>query len=157
MNNQMPALLFCLCKEYFGISVANVLRVINLEKLIVIPKAPHFIAGAISLEGNVIPVVDLAKKIDLGETTITKNTKVIILEIEHNDDTLEVGVLIDDVLDVITINESKLIPPALEKMGFDTQTLKGMYKVEEEFYMIINAGKVFEKELITISLEEPIN
>ena len=153
MNNQMPCLLFCLCKEYFGINVENVLRVINLEKLIIIPKAPYFIAGAISLEGNVIPVVDLAKKIDLGETTINKNTKVIILEVEHNEDTIEVGVLIDDVLDVVTINESKLIPPALEKMGFDTQILTGMYKVNEDFYMIINATKVFEKELASVVLE----
>ena len=153
MNNQMPCLLFCLCEELFGINVENVLRVINLEKLISIPKAPDFIAGAISLEGNVIPVVDLAKKIDLGETQISNDTKVIILEISHNEDTIEVGVLIDDVLDVITINESKLIPPALEKMGFDTQTLTGMYKVGEDFYMILNASKVFEKELATVVLD----
>lgn len=153
MNNQMPCLLFCLCKELFGINVENVLRVINLEKLINIPKAPYFIAGAISLEGNVIPVVDLAKKIDLGETVIDKNTKVIILEVFHNEDTIEVGVLIDDVLDVITINESKMLPPALEKMGFDTQTLTGMYKVDEDFYMILNASKVFEKELSTVLVD----
>ncbi len=153
MNNQMPCLLFSLCKEMFGINVENVLRVISLEKLITIPKAPYFIAGAISLEGNVIPVVDLAKKIDLGQTEINKSTKVIILEVSHNDDTIEVGVLIDEVLDVVTINESKLIPPALEKMGFDTQTLTGMYKVDENFYMILNASKVFEKELATVVLE----
>ncbi|HEY0744303.1 MAG TPA: chemotaxis protein CheW [Chryseosolibacter sp.] len=153
MNNQMPCLLFSLCKELFGINVENVLRVINLEKLITIPKAPDFIAGAISLEGNVIPVVDLAKKIDLGVTEIGKNTKVVILEVAHNEDTIEVGVLIDDVLDVITINESKMLPPALEKMGFDTQTLTGMYKVDEDFYMILNASKVFEKELSNVLAE----
>jgi purine-binding chemotaxis protein CheW len=153
MNNQMPFLLFSLCKELFGINVENVLRVINFEKLIKIPKAPDFVAGAISLEGNVIPVVDLAKKIELGETVITKNTKVIILEVNHNDDSIEVGVLIDDVLDVVTLVDSKIIPPALDRMGFNTQTLDGMYKIEEDFYMLINATKVFEKELATIELE----
>ena len=59
--------------------------------------------------------------------------------------------MIDDVLDVITINDSRLVPPALERMGFDTQTLDGMYKVEEDFYMILNATKIFEKELATIA------
>lgn len=150
MTNQMPCLLFSLNKELFGINVENVLRVINLEKLMKIPKAPVFIAGAITLEGNVIPVVDLARKIDLGETLIDKGTKIIILEVHHNEDTIEVGVLIDDVLDVITINESKLLPPALDRMGFNTETLDGMYKVEEDFYMILNAIKVFEKELATL-------
>lgn len=151
MTNNKPCLLFTLCKEHFGIYVENVLRVISLEKLMVVPKAPDFIAGAISLEGNVIPVVDLAKKIELNKTDIGKSTKVIILQVAHGDDTIEVGVMIDEVLDVITLQESKLLPPALERMGFDTQTLDGMYKVEEDFYMILNPTKVFEKELATIA------
>ena len=151
MTNNKPCLLFTLCKEHFGIYVENVLRVISLEKLMVVPKAPDFIAGAISLEGNVIPVVDLAKKIELNKTEIGKSTKVIILQVTHGDDTIEVGVMIDNVLDVITLQESKLLPPALERMGFDTQTLDGMYKVEEDFYMILNPTKVFEKELATIA------
>ena len=151
MTNNKPCLLFTLCKEHFGIYVENVLRVISLEKLMTVPKAPDFIAGAISLEGNVIPVVDLAKKISLGKSEINKSTKVIILQVTHDEDVIEVGVMIDDVLDVITINDSKLVPPALERMGFDTQTLDGMYKVEEDFYMILNATKIFEKELATLA------
>jgi hypothetical protein len=51
--------------------------------------------------------------------------------------------------------DSKIIPPALERMGFNTQTLDGMYKIDESFYMLINAVKVFEKELATIELEQP--
>ncbi|HEY3405766.1 MAG TPA: chemotaxis protein CheW [Ohtaekwangia sp.] len=147
MKNETPCLLFSLSKELFGINVDNVLRVISLQKLMKIPKAPAFVAGAISLEGNVIPVVDLAKKIELGETDINKRTKVIILEVQHNEDTIEVGALVDDVLNVTTIQDSKMLPPALEGMGFDTQTLNGMYKIENDFYMILNAEKVFEKEL----------
>jgi purine-binding chemotaxis protein CheW len=147
MKNETPCLLFSLGKELFGIDVENVLRVISLQKLMKIPKAPSFIAGAITLEGNVIPVIDLARKIELGETNIDKRTKVIILEVRHNDDTIEVGALVDDVLNVTTINEAKLIPPALERMGFDTQTLNGVYKIENDFFMILNASKVFEKEL----------
>ena len=147
MKNETPCLLFSLSKELFGINVENVLRVISLQKLMKIPKAPEFIAGAISLEGNVIPVIDLAKKIDLGHTNIVKKTKVIILEVHHHDDTIEVGALVDEVLNVTTINTSKLMPPALERMGFDTQTLDGMYKIDNDFYMILNATKVFEKDL----------
>src|SRR5690242_13479960 len=127
MAKTKQCLLFSLCKEKFGIDVDNVLRVINLEKMMRIPKAPDFIAGAITLEGNVIPVVDLAKKIDLGVTEIRPDTKVIVLQVNHSDETIEVGVMIDDVLDVISIIETKLLPPALEGMGFDTRTLEGMY------------------------------
>jgi purine-binding chemotaxis protein CheW len=145
MNKQ--CLLFSLSQEQFGIDVENVLRVINFDKLMKVPKAPAFIAGALSLEGNVIPVVDLAKKIELGETTISKSTKVIVLQVDHNGDVLNVGVMIDDVIDVIMITDSKLLPPPLEGIGFDSQTLDGMYKLNDVFYMILNAQKIFEKEL----------
>ena len=151
MISTKQCLLFSLCKEQFGIDVENVLRVINFDKLMKVPKAPDFIAGAISLEGNVIPVVDLAKKIELGETTVTNKTKVIILQVHHSEDTINVGVMIDDVLDVISITDSKLLPPALDGLGFDTQTIDGMHKVNEDFYMILNATKIFEKELAIIA------
>jgi purine-binding chemotaxis protein CheW len=150
VKNQLPCLLFTLNKELFGIDVENVLRVINLEKLMRIPKAPSYIAGAINLDGNVIPVVDLAKKIDLGSTRVDSRTKVIVLEVHHHDDTMEVGVLIDEVQDVVALETSKIQPPVLENIGFDSQTLDGMYKINEDFYMILNAAKVFEKELASL-------
>jgi purine-binding chemotaxis protein CheW len=151
MKNNKPCVLFSLCKELFGIDVENVLRVINLEKMMKVPKAPEYIVGAISLEGNVIPVVDLAKKISLGSTEIGKETKVIVLEIIHNDSTLLAGVLIDDVLDVVAIEENKLIPPVLESMGFDTRTTDGIYRLEDSFYNILNASKIFEGEFASLS------
>lgn len=150
MAKQTPCLLFSLNKELFGIDVDNVLRVINLERLMKVPKAPGFIAGAISLEGNIIPVVDLAMKIDLGHTQIVKQTKVIVLEVNHNEEIIEVGAMVDEVLDVAVIDESKLLPAVLDSMGFDTQTLDGMYKLEDSFYMILSATKVFEKELAAL-------
>ncbi len=150
MKNEIPVLLFSLSDEFFGIDVKHVRRVISLEKLMRIPKAPEFISGAINLEGNVIPVVDLARKIELGLTKVNERTKVIILEIHHQDETIEAGVLIDEVLDVITVLDSKVLPPALDRMGFNTQILDGMYKVDDRFYMLINATKVFEKELANI-------
>ncbi len=140
-------LLFSLNKELFGIPVENVIRVINLEKVIKIPKAPAYIAGAINLEGNVIPVVDLAKKIEFGETEIHEKCKVIILEIVTEEEVIHVGVIIDEVLDVVNISKSQLLPPPLESMGFDTNTLMGVHKVGEDFYMILQANKIFENEL----------
>ncbi len=148
MASAKSYLLFTLNSESFGIEVEFVLRVIDLEGLMKVPKAPDFISGALNMEGTVIPVVDLAKKIDLGVTEVNDKTKVVILQILHEDETLDVGVLIDNVKDVVNITDKELQAPPLENMGFDTQTLDGMYKLEENFYMILSAKKVFEKELM---------
>lgn len=143
-------LLFSLKQELFGISVENVIRVINLEKIIKIPKAPTFVVGAINLEGQVIPVVDLANKIDLGVTEANEDKKVIVLEIVREEETMEVGVIIDEVLDVVSLENTALAPAPLDNMGFNTNTLDGMYKTGEDFYMVISASKIFQTELETL-------
>ena len=147
MKNTSHALLFSLGKELFGVPVENVLRVISVERVINIPKAPAFIAGAINLEGNVLPVVNLSRKIELGNTELSDHNKIVVLEVFHEEETIEVGVLIDEVLDVIAVEASRLLPPPLENMGFDTNTLDGMYKVDDNFFMILNVKAIFEKEL----------
>lgn len=147
MQIQKACVFFSLCREMFGIDVINVLRVINLERIMKIPKAPDFIVGAITLEGNVIPVVDLAKKIEMGETSITDDTKVIVLEVHHEEINFMVGIMIDNVLDVATIEVSKMIPPTLENMGFETNSLEGLININQDHYMILNATKIFEKEI----------
>jgi purine-binding chemotaxis protein CheW len=151
MQKEEPHLMFVLNKEHFGINVNDVLRVINLERLMKIPKAPEFVAGAISLEGNIVPVVDLARKIDLGVTEIQKKTKVVILQIAHEQGMLLVGALIDEVQDVITIAGGKMLPPVLDRLGFNSDTLIGVFKMEETFYMILNASRVFQKELLSLA------
>lgn len=150
-ENNNHLLLFSLHSELFGISVENVVRVVNLEKVIKIPKAPTYVVGAINLEGNVIPLVDLANKIELGKTTVSEELKVIILEVIVGEDKMEVGVLINEVLDVVQVDSSAIKPPPLDNMGFDHNALEGMYKTEEEFYMVISAGKIFESELASIA------
>ena len=146
--NIKQCLLFSLCNELFGIDVQSVLRVINFDSLMKVPKAPEYISGAITHEGNVIPVVDMAKKIDLGATAINEKTKIVILQIVTESDTTAVGILIDDVLDVTPVDKSNLLPPALEGIGFQTDIIDGIHKEAERFYTIINAVRLFEKELV---------
>lgn len=150
LEDNKHLLLFSLKQELFGISVKNVTRVINLEKIIKIPKAPTFVVGAINLEGHVIPVVDLANKIDLGVTEVNEDKKVIVLEIIREEETMEVGVIIDEVLDVVALEHTSLSAPPLDNMGFNTNCLDGMYKTGEDFYMVISASKIFETELETL-------
>jgi purine-binding chemotaxis protein CheW len=150
MQHQKACVFFSLCRELFGIDVVNVLRVINLERVMKIPKAPEFIVGAITLEGNVIPVVDLARKIDLGETEINEKTKVIVLEVKNAATTFQVGVMIDNILDVANIEVAKMLPPTLENMGFQTNSMDGLIMLDQNHYIILNAVKIFESEISTI-------
>jgi purine-binding chemotaxis protein CheW len=140
--------LFSLNKQLFGIDTEIVSRVINLERLLKTPDAPDFIAGIITIEGELVVVIDLAYKIAGRKTIPNYNTKVIILNMPGHDHRVMVGVLIDDVHNVLNIDESKLLAAAHDAGGIDANPLDGMYKIEDDFYIIMDSAKVFEKELV---------
>ena len=146
-NKTKSCLLFSLSNELFAISVDSVLRVIGIEKIVRVPQAPPFVSGVINHEGNVIPIVDLAKKIELGETGLTDETKIVILTLNKAEGEFQVGVLIDTVLDVAIMDTTKIQPAMHERMGFNTSALDGIYKDNEAFYMILNVNRIFENEL----------
>ena len=135
-------LLFLLNNERFAIDVEMVIRVVDLEGIKRVPQAPDFVRGIIKVDGKVLPVTDLANKIELGETEINRKTKVIIIEMGE-EDKLELGLLIDDVINVVEVEPGQIQPSPLENMGLNTNTLSGMFKYQEEFYLLINGRAAY--------------
>ncbi len=68
------------------------------------PKMPNFIDGIINLRGIVVPVVNLTKRFNLGETEITKKTKIIIIEIEER----LIGFIVDDVTEILKLSSQNI-------------------------------------------------
>ena len=149
MQNQdlTPYVAFNLQGELFGIEISKVFRVIEMQKILPIPKSPDHILGIVHQEGEVIPLVDLGLMIDLEKTEKTESSKIIILNIEGNNN-FQVGAVIDAVKDVVEVNTYEIQKAPTENLGFDASVLEGMYKENDDFVLILDMERVF--------LEKPI-
>ena len=60
-------LLFNLGDEVYGVNIAFVTEIIEMQKITEVPDMPSFIKGVINLRGRVIPVMDLRLRFRITE------------------------------------------------------------------------------------------
>jgi purine-binding chemotaxis protein CheW len=56
---------FDIADEQFGVDILMVQEIIRSAKITAVPNSPEFVEGVINLRGNIIPVVDLRKRLYL--------------------------------------------------------------------------------------------
>src|SRR5574340_1287586 len=115
-SNKMEILLFSLGSgEIFGINVFKVREVCQTPKVTKSPNMPHGVEGVISLRGNIIPVIALAKFIQLDEVPEDTGHTMIVTEYSRHTQ----GFLVHDVDRIIRVDWDKVKPPQAMLAGND--------------------------------------
>ncbi|MGE5626964.1 MAG: chemotaxis protein CheW [Solirubrobacterales bacterium] len=98
----MEILTFKLGDEPFGISISLVEAIEHMVPITYVPKARSHIAGLINIRGNIVPAIDLSKLFKLSREI--ENAKLILIRYDNQ----ELGLMVDEVEDVIEINEDDI-------------------------------------------------
>ncbi len=96
-------LTFQLGNEEFAIQVLRVREIMGIQEITAVPQTPGYVKGVINLRGKVIPVVDLRLKFGLAELEYTARTCIIVVQIESEAGKLMIGVIVDAVSEVLTL------------------------------------------------------
>ena len=137
---------FKLDEEVFAINVSKVLNILEMKPITRVPKSPEYLKGVINLKGTVLPVVDLRIKLGLPENNITVDTNIIVLNIEKEGETIMLGILIDAVREVLEFKSDEISPSPAIGTKYNSGFIKGMWRVDENFIMILDIDKVFSVE-----------
>ena len=140
---------FKLGDELFAANVAKVLNILEMTKITKVPKAPKYMKGVINLRGAVLPVIDTRIKFEMEETEITKNTCILVLDINMDNDSIHVGALVDSVQEVLEIEKEEIEPPPSIGNKYKSEFIDGMAKLNDEFIMILNMDRVFSTDELT--------
>jgi purine-binding chemotaxis protein CheW len=75
-----------------------------------LPHSPSFMRGVINLRGTVLPIMDLACRLDMSKETDSERNVIIVVAISDR----VVGLMVDAVSDILAISEDDLqLPPDL--------------------------------------------
>jgi purine-binding chemotaxis protein CheW len=134
----VEALAFTLGKEEYGINILKVQEIRGYDAVTTIANAPNFIKGVINLRGVIVPIVDMRIKFNLGTPTYDQFTVVIILNIADR----VVGMVVDSVSDVITLNPEQI--KAAPDMGstLNTDYLIGLGTIDERMVILVDIDKL---------------
>jgi len=138
---------FKLGDETFAANVSKVLNILEMTKITKVPRAPEYMIGVINLRGAVLPLIDTRLKFGLTATEYTANTCILVLDITIGDETLQIGGLVDAVQEVLEIEPKQILPPPNIGNKYHSEFINGMYKVnDEQFIIILDMDKVFSSE-----------
>lgn len=144
--NKNSYLTFRLGKELFATNVRYVLQILPVPEITKIPNSPDYMKGVINHGGKVLPVVDTRVKFSMPQVEKTENTCIIVVEINSNDDTINVGAVVDSVNDVLEISDNQIQPPPGIGSKYQSEFIEGMIKEKDEFIILLNMNKVFSAE-----------
>lgn len=147
---------FTLGPEVFAINVSRAREILDDVAITPVPQTPEFMLGVVNLRGNVVPVIDLRRKLGMAVAERTVDTCVIIMEIALEGESLVVGALVDSVREVIEIAAGQIEPPPRLGSSLRTEFIHGMGKVDERFVIILDIDRVFSADEIALvqQLEE---
>jgi len=149
-NNEGKYLLFALAGEEYGIGILRIKEIIGMMQVTSVPQTPEFVKGVINLRGKVIPVVDLKLRFGMDAVDYTKRTCIIVVEIKGASGTVQMGIVVDSVSEVLAIKGDDI--EAAPKFGakLDTEYILGMAKIEGGVKILLDIDQVLSLEEINL-------
>lgn len=145
-------LTFQLGAEVYGIEILKVQEIIGLMNVTHVPRTPTFVRGVINLRGKVLPVVDLRLKFGLASQDDTERTCIIVLQVACADSRVTMGILVDEVSEVLDIRADQLEPTPSFGGSIDTDFILGIGKVGQKVVMLLDADRVLNsREISTVA------
>ncbi|AOY75910.1 chemotaxis protein CheW [Clostridium formicaceticum] len=135
--------IFKLCGEEYGVAIQHVQEITEYKQATSVPNVPDFIEGIINLRGNITPIVSLKKKFNLQEKEIKESNRIIIINLMDK----QVGFIVDDASQVLTMDEKQIENPPELLTGIERQYIIGIGKVDEKIIILLDLEKILtEKE-----------
>ena len=138
-------IVFQLNDQEYGTSIDRVVSIERLQKVVSLPKVFDFIEGITKMRGNVIPVIDLKKRMDLPQSEVTDQSRMLVSIV----DDLSVGFLVDTASDVIDIDDSMIEPAPTSIKGIDVNFLSGVAKLDDRLLLLVDLSYVLNYEEIS--------
>lgn len=132
---------FVLCGEEYAVNILRVKEIIEYDALTRVPAMPDCVRGVINLRGRVVPVVDLAARFGLGDSSLTRRSCIVMVELNDGDESVVMGVITDAVSQVLDLDESAIEPPPSFGTRINTDFIQGMAESGRKFVIILNVDR----------------
>ena len=138
---QLQVVVFNLGEEIYAVPVTRVQEIVRLQPITIIPRAPEYVLGMTNLRGQVIPVIDLVKRLGLGQVQQTKASRIMVAELPGQ----MVGMMVDNVISVAQLPRSKIEPPPPVVRSVDSQFIEGLSHYQDNLLILLDLDKVLTR------------
>ena len=143
--SEKQIVVFNMGEESYGVDIAMVREIIQLQPVTRVPGTPPSVEGMINLRGSVIPIVDLRKRFKLESIPHSKNTRIVVVSCKGQD----VGVVVDAVAEVLRVATESIEPPSNLFTGENLEHMQGIVKLTNRLVILLNMDQVLSRNELT--------
>ncbi|SMP41379.1 chemotaxis protein CheW [Anoxynatronum buryatiense] len=130
--------IFKLNQEEYGVAISHVQEITEIKSITSVPNTPAFVEGIINLRGKIVPIVSIKKRFDLPLEGELEEQRIIIINLNEK----QVGFIVDDASQVLTMDESQIESPPELIAGIDRDYIIGIGKVDEKIIVLLDLEKI---------------
>ena len=132
---------FKLGDEEFTAPLLYIQEIVEIPKVTYVPHVPDYVEGAINLRGRIVPVVDLKKRLDLGEKILSIDSRIIVFHIKNR----TVGFIVDAITKIYELRNDQIELPSdmlLARSG--GKFISGVCKLTDNLLLLLDIAKILE-------------
>ncbi|GAP62955.1 purine-binding chemotaxis protein CheW [Ardenticatena maritima] len=125
--------------ETFGVHVRFVATILPMQAWTHVPGAPSFVEGVINMRGVVVPVVNLRRRLGLPEDETPERPMILVIELDGE----YVGLLVDQVETVATLQAEMITPPTGLLSHIENRYILGILSDKDRFIVLLDPSALF--------------
>jgi purine-binding chemotaxis protein CheW len=152
MSEQSQLVTFQLGEELYGINIMDVKEIVRVQDIRAIPNAPVYVEGIFNLRSEIIPIINLHKRFHLKKVLTSEEDELLSGFIIIDLDGMKLGVIIDRISRVVTIENDDIQPPPQMLSGIGAEYIQGVVRQDQGYLIILDIRDLFNpKELQKIA------
>jgi purine-binding chemotaxis protein CheW len=149
-QEEFKMLTFSLDNVFYGVNVDQVREVKNFEGATPVPCAPPYVKGVTNLRGEVVPVIDLRKRIGLSDRKENEPSIMVVVQDKH-----PIGVIVDSVTEVLTLQKKDIETGPESLLTGSLDGVVGIAKHDKDLIVLLDIVKVLSNDNMS-SMKENI-
>jgi len=143
---------FQLGEELYGINIMDVKEIVRVQGIRAIPNAPMYVEGIFNLRSEIIPIINLHKRFHLKKLASSEEDELLSGFVILDIDGMKLGIIIDRISRVITIEKEDIQPPPQMFSGIGAEYIMGVVRQDQGYLIILDIRDLFNpKELQKIA------
>ncbi|MEW6068840.1 MAG: chemotaxis protein CheW [Nitrospirota bacterium] len=133
--------IFKIGEEDFGVEIKRVVEILKTQKIYTLPDLPEFLSGVINVRGEIIPLLDLRKRFSI-QSSVKKQDRIITIRYDAE----KIGLLVDEVKDIISLAPDEITTPPKIFKGLRRKYLSGIGKKDDRIIILLNIDDLLTSE-----------
>jgi purine-binding chemotaxis protein CheW len=136
VQSEGQLVIFELAGQLYALPIQETQEIIRMTDITKVPNTKEFVEGIINLRGNIVPVINLNRRLGLPVKEYDETSRIIVVEYNGQ----KIGMIVDNVQEVGRYTGDEVEPPSVA--GDNVDYLKGVIKKGEELWLLLNLEKV---------------